>query len=86
MNKTDIQSAAQQLARALSASRNAVGVVGWSIDSEPRLRVFADPEWLRCHAALPECFAGYRVEFQVQDKAHAYAIKYAPLRDLPALG
>jgi len=61
----DIQSAARQLAQVLSAPRD-VGALGWNIDSDPRLRVFADSEWPRRHASLPECFAGYRVEFQVR--------------------
>jgi hypothetical protein len=71
----DIQNAARLLASTLSASRDSVGVVGWSIDSEPRLRVFAHQAWLRCHAALPDFFAGYRVELQVHDDAQAYLMR-----------
>ncbi len=69
--KADLQSAAQRLSNLLGAPE-AVGILGWSVDSPPRIRVFADEQWLRSNAALPKRYAGYRVEVQARGSVCSY--------------
>ena len=72
--KSDVQSAARRLSRLVGAP-DAVGVLGWAVKSEPRIRVFADERWLRSNAALPKRYGGYRVEVQVRGSVCSYPAK-----------
>ena len=68
----DLQVAARQFRALIDAPSQAVGVLGWGIDGEPRIRVFADAEWLRIGAPFPQQYAGYRIEVQVRTPVQAY--------------
>lgn len=81
--KRDLQSAARKFSRLVGAP-DAVGVLGWGMDGEPRIRVFADEQWLRSNAALPECFAGYRVEVQVRGSVRPYGAYHGSLASASA--
>jgi hypothetical protein len=69
--KADVQAAAQRLAIFVGAPE-AVGILGWGVDSKPRIRVFADEHWLRSNAALPKRYAGYQVEVQARGSVCSY--------------
>jgi hypothetical protein len=69
----DLQVAAREFRASMHAPSQAVGVLGWGVDGEPRIRVFADEEWLRLGAQIPQQYAGYRIEVQVRSSAQAYS-------------
>jgi hypothetical protein len=68
----DLQAAAREFRALIDAPRDAVGVLGWGTDREPRIRVFAGEEWLRISAALPPYYAGFRVEICVRGVGEPY--------------
>jgi hypothetical protein len=73
--KSDLQSAARGLSTLVGAP-DAVGILGWGVDGEPRIRVFADEYWLRANTALPQRYGGYPVEVQVRGSVCSYAARW----------